>query len=316
MNEKWCFDLKYKKHRFSVPVNCNLSDENEITDRQQDFEEIYTDNGFIILPDNYCENGEATRLVINCHGAGGTVTTDDSQVEHQILTQYLAANGYAVMDVNGLPFKYAEKYDIDVRNNIGSPIAIRSYVKAYHYCMKHFNLKRDVFVHGCSMGGISSTNLVLSGMIPVIAHSAYCPVLDTYNQIFLNPWSEGLPKLALGKIYGLATDESGNYIYDEKKIAGYNPIKNKKVEMYPVPVKFWHCINDETVSYKVTEKFVSIIKENGGVAYLRSFPYGGHEPQLAGENVSTPCGIDVFDGMKIEIKPAVEETLIWIKSFD
>lgn len=308
--------MKHKIHRFFIPVNCNLSNENEITDNQQDFYQLYMDNGFIILPANYSESGPATRLVINCHGAGGTVTTDDSQVEHQALTQYLVANNFAVMDVNGLPFKYAEKYDIDIRNNIGSPIAIRSYVKAYHYCMDHFNLKPDVFVHGGSMGGISSTNLVLSGMIPVIAHSAFCPVLDTYNQIFLNPWSGGLPKNALGKIYGLDTDESGEYIYDERKIMGYNPAKNKKAEIYPVPVKFWHCIDDGTVSYKVTEAFISKIKENGGVAYLRPFPYGGHEPQLVGENALKPCGIDVFDGDKIDIKPAVEETFIWIKSFE
>ena len=303
-------------HRFSIPVNCNLSNENEITDKQQDFEQLYMDNGIIILPDSYSESGKATRLVINCHGAGGNVSADDSQLEHKALTHYLVANGYAVMDMNGLPYEYACKNDIDIRNNIGSPIAVRSYVKAYHYCMENFNLKRDVFIHGGSMGGISSTNIVLSGMIPIIAHSAFCPVLDTYNQIFLKPWSGGLPKIALGKIYGLDTDESGEYIYDEKKIMGYNPAKNKKAENYPVPVKFWHCLDDDTVSYKVTEKFVSAIKENGAAAYLRTFPYGGHEPQLVGESILKPCGVDVFDGNKIDIKPAVEEVFIWMKSFD
>ena len=129
--------------------------------------EFYEDDGFIILPDEYSESGAPTRLVISCHGAGGTVTTDDSQVEHQAMTEYLVANGYAVMDVNGLPQKYATEREIDIRNNIGSPIAIRSYVKAYHYCMEHFNLRPEVFVHGGSMGGISSTNLVLCGCIPV-----------------------------------------------------------------------------------------------------------------------------------------------------
>ncbi len=302
-------------HRFSVLVNCNISDENIITDELQNFEQLYEDNGFIILPENYSETGEATRLVINCHGAGGTVTTDDSQVEHQALTQYLAANGYAVMDVCGLPYKYAEENGIDIRNNIGSPIAVRCYVKAYRYCMEKFNLKREVFVHGGSMGGISSTNLVLSGMIPVIAHSAFCPVLDTYNQIFLRPWSGGLPKTALGKLYGLDTDSSGEYVYDEKKISGYNPTKNKRAEVYPVPVKFWHCIDDGTVSYETTKKFVDSIKENGGVAELRTFPYGGHEPQLVGEFIEKPCGISVFDGNQIEIRPAVEEVFIWIRNF-
>ena len=193
-------------HRFSVPVYCNNP------------EEIYEDMGFIIFPDSYSETEESTRLIINCHGAGGTVSTDDSQVEHQALTHYLVANGYAVMDVNGLPVKYAEENNIDIRNNIGSPIAVRSYVKAYHYCIEKFNLKREVFVHGSSMGGISSTNLVLSGQIPVIAHSAFCPVLDTYNEIFLHPWSDGLPKFALGKIYDLDIDKSGEYIYDKNKI--------------------------------------------------------------------------------------------------
>ena len=80
---------KVQIHRFSIPVNCNLSDESLVTDRQQDFEELYDDNGFIILPESYSEDGPATRLVINCHGAGGTVATDDSQVEHQELTKYL-----------------------------------------------------------------------------------------------------------------------------------------------------------------------------------------------------------------------------------
>ncbi len=304
-----------KIHRFSVSVNCNLPNENKITDKLQDFVKTYEDYGFIIFPDSYTESGEATRLVINCHGAGGTVTTDDSQVEHQAFTQYLVANGYAVMDVNGLPQEYSKEHDIDIRNNIGSPIAVRCYVKAYHYCMKKFNLESDVFVHGGSMGGISSTNLVLSGLIPVIAHSAFCPVLDTYNQIFLKPWSEGLPKIALGKIYGFDKDEFGNYIYDEKKVRGYNPANNKKAEIYPVPLKFWHCIDDETVPYAITEKFVEKIKANGGTAYLRTFPYGGHEPQLVGEYVKNPCGNNVLDGNEIQILPAVEEAFIWVKNF-
>ena len=307
--------VRVQLHRFSVLVNCNLADDESVTDKLQDSEKLYEDSGFIMLPDNYSEEGNPTRLVISCHGAGGTVTTDDSQIEHQALTKYLVSNGYAVMDVNALPTKYAEENGIDIRNNIGSPIAIRSYVKAYRYCMDNFNLMKEVFVHGGSMGGLSSTNLVLSGLIPILAHSAFCPVLDTYNQVFLKPWSGGLPKVALGKIYGLAMDESGNYIYDESKIAGFNPSKNKKAEAYPVPVKFWHCVDDPTVSYEVTEKFVAKIIENGGEAHLRTLPYGGHEPQMVGDFVKNPCGCNLLDGIQIQISPAVEEAFIWIRNF-
>ncbi|MBE6808638.1 MAG: hypothetical protein E7524_04120 [Ruminococcaceae bacterium] len=303
-------------HRFSIFIDCDLSSTVDIPGKTHLSEEIYKDNGFIILPDNYTPIGTPTRLVINCHGAGGTVTTDDSQVEHQTLTQYLVANGYAVMDVNGLPLEYAEKNGIDIRNNIGSPLAIKSYIKAYTYCIENFNLYREVFVHGGSMGGISSTNLVLCGQIPVIAHSAFCPVLDTYNEIFLHPWSGGLPKTALGKIYGLDMDENGKYIYDEEKVMGFNPMKNPKVNSYPVPVKFWHCEDDAVVSVIITRKFVDKIIANNGEAYLRTFPHGGHEPQLAGEYIEKPCGNIIFNGTELKITPAVEEAFFWIKQFD
>lgn len=302
--------------RFTIPVNCYIEDENEATLSVQDREEIYDDHGFIILPDSYTDNGAPTRMVICCHGAGGSVSVNDSQVERTVFAQYLVANGYAVMDVNGLPFDYAEKNGIDIRNNIGSPIAVRSYVKAYSYCMEHFNLKREVFVHGGSMGGISSANLVLSGSIPVIAHTALCPVLDTYNQIFLNPWSYGLPKFALGKIYKLDTDENGEYVYDESKICGYNPAKNSKAAHYPVPVKFWHCVDDNMVAFDVTKKFIQRIKDNGGVASLRAFPKGAHGPDLVGELVENPVGNPFLDGVRLEIRPAAEEVFIFIRNYD
>ena len=301
-------------HRFKVPVNC--------ADDPQCCEKIYYDHGMIALPESYSDTGKATRLVISCHGAGGTVSTDDSQIEQQILTKYLLANGYAVMDVNGLPEDFSEEEGIDIRNNIGSPIAIQSYIKAYRYCMDNFNLKREVFVHGGSMGGISSTNLVLSGSVPTIAQTGFCPVLDTYNQIFLHPWSEGAPKIALDKIYHLLHDGSGEPIYDEERLAGYNPMgrlsSNGGCEYlsYPIPVKFWQCEDDETVDIGCTKRFVQAINNAGGIAGLHVFEKGGHEPQLCGDFVQNPCGNSDFDGERLDITPAVEGVLLWIKRFD
>ena len=308
--------MSCRTERFSVLVNCYMPDNDLVTEEVQDFEKLYEDCGIIMLPESYTDEGTPTRLVINCHGAGGSIKTDDSQTEHQALTQYLLANGFAVMDVNGLPYKYAEEKGIDINNNIGSPIAIRSYVKAYNYCMEKYNLKPRVFIHGGSMGGISSTNLVLSGQIPVIAQTGFCPVLDTYNEIFLHPWSGGLPKVALGKIYGLSKDENGEYIYDEEKVRGFNPAKNKKAEFYPVPVKFWQCKNDPVVSFDITKAFVEKIRENGGNAVLRAFETGGHEPQMVGEFVKNPSGEDIYNGSKINIPIAVEEAFIWIRNFN
>ena len=308
-------------HRFKVAVNC-ATFSCESSERLQDSEKIYYDFGVIILPDSYTEDGVPTRLVINCHGAGGTVSTDDSQTEAQVLTKYLLANGYAIMDVNGLPEEFSREEEIDIRNNVGSSIAVQCYVKAYHYCMDNFNLKRDVFVHGGSMGGISSTNLVLSNCIPVIAQSGLCPVLDTYNQIFLHPWTNGAPKFALGKFFGLEKDERGELIYDEEKIRGYNPsgriikIGDKEYMNYPVPVKFWQCEDDQIVNIKCTKRLVGAIKNAGGIAYLRTFPVGGHEPQLCGEVLEKPSGNTLWQGETLEIMPAVEEAFLWIRRFD
>jgi S-formylglutathione hydrolase FrmB len=262
------------------------------------------------------------RLVISCHGAGGTVTTDDAQIVGQVMTRYLLANGYAVMDVNGLPQAYANEMGIDIRNSVGNPMAVESYEKAYAYCIEQFNLKREVFVHGGSMGGISSTNLVLHGKIPVMAQSGFCPVLDTYNQIFLKPWSDGLPKTALAKFYGFSKNGIGDYVYDENKVKGYNPmgrlveIGGKEILSYPVPVKFWQCEDDGTVAIDCTKRFVKAINNAGGEAELITFPTGGHEPQDVGEALEKTVGIREFCGEELKISTAEEGVFVWILQYD
>ena len=309
----------FEIRRFEIPVNC-ADLRHETGDCAA--EEICFDLGMLALPESWRETGRPTRLVINCHGAGGTVSTDDSQVEQQVLTKYLLANGYAVMDVNGLPVEYADRYGIDIRNNVGSPVAVQSYVKAYHWCVENFNLCRDVFIHGGSMGGISSTNVVLSGCVPVIAQTGFCPVLDTYNQIFLRPWSGGLPKTALAKFYGFETDADGEYLYDEDKLAGFNPMGGcvpaggKEYLRYPVPVKFWQCEDDPAVSIETTKRFVRAVRNAGGTAVLRTFPEGGHEPQDYGPFVENPSGNAVLGEERLQIRAAVEEAFQWIRRYD
>lgn len=275
---------------FTCEISCKVPYEDRF--------ESFPDAGVLLLPDGYSDGGEPARLVISCHGAGGSVNTDDSQVVSQSLTKYLLANGFAVMDMAGIPARFCEKYGIDPFNNIGSPMAVDSYAAGYRRCAGGFNLKREVVVHGASMGGISSTNLVLSGRVPVLAQTGFCPVLDAYNEIYLHPWSGGLPKTALEKIYSL-------HGYDEQKIFPYNPAANPKRMNYPVPVEFWHCADDKVVSAEVTERFVGDIRAGGGRAVLHVLPAGGHEPQLYGGFVE-PSGAAVFRGERLDITEAVE----------
>lgn len=62
-----------------------------------------------MLPDSYTETGEATRMVINCHGAGGAISAYDSMIKKTALSRYLVANGYAVTDYLKSPLeRYAD----------------------------------------------------------------------------------------------------------------------------------------------------------------------------------------------------------------
>lgn len=92
-------------HRFSVEVNCApmYIPEDNLGPEFADGVDMYTDYGVLIFPKSYTDTGKKTRLVISAHGGGGTVSADSSQAEYQSISQYLVANGYAVMDVNGLP---------------------------------------------------------------------------------------------------------------------------------------------------------------------------------------------------------------------
>lgn len=278
---------------FTCAVSCKLPYLNAY--------ETFDDEGILLLPESYSETGEATRLVISCHGAGGTVKGEKSQILGQTLAKYLQANGFALMDMAGLPKAYCERFDIDERNNIGAPIAVDSYVAGYRYCVSRYNLKPEVLVHGASMGGISSTNLVLSERVPTLVQTGFCPVLDTYHEIWLRPWSDGLPKTALEKIYSIPGG-----VYREELITPYNPMENEKLARYPIPVYFWQCADDETVSVRVTERFAAKVNERGGRVRLTVLPAGGHEPQLYGEKVPDPAGISVYRGEELFITEAVE----------
>lgn len=293
---------------FSVNVRCRVPFAAEY--------ETYEDRGLLLLPETYRADGEPTRLVISCHGAGGSVHTDDAQIINHTLTKYLLANGYAVMDMAGLPLAYCKKYQIDYFNNIGGPIAMDAYYLGYRHCIEAYNLKKEVLLHGASMGGISSTNLVLDGRIPVLAQTGFCPVLDTYNEIYLHPWSGGLPREALGKLYSLDRDENGQYLYEEGRIAPYNPMTHPKLKHYPIPVAFWQSVNDLTVSPRVTEEFVRILKENGASVSLDLLPDGGHEPQDYGPAVSENAGNIRANGSELFVTEAVEGAYRFLTQHD
>ena len=251
--------------RFNVSVNANILKNSEDTLNQQDtYVGNYKDNGVLMLPETYTKDGVPTRLVIHFHGGGGGVTDHDSQTETSVLAKYLVANGYAVMDMDGMPANWVESWwsDFDTlysddptaiqrksyikANNMGTSLAMECYIKGYQWVIENYNIAKDgVFVFGGSMGGLSSSNFVTMGSVPVLAHAIACPVLDTFNQAFLHAWTPNqfptgvISRYALSKLYGFSQkadiSETTNidgydikliFNYDDNKVTGYNPILN------------------------------------------------------------------------------------------
>ena len=124
--------------------------------------------------------GAPTRLIIYCHGAGVNYNQNTTRFpSSDCLPAYWLSEGYAVMDMDG-EF-YAENHQ-----HTYLPEARQSYIAAYRWVIKNFNICRDgVFLGGRSMGGGMCFELLSGDDIPVIAA---CPVVPVCNTLWW--WNE------------------------------------------------------------------------------------------------------------------------------
>ena len=168
-----------------------------------------TEEAMLLLPSNYDENGEPSRLIIDCHGFTGSAEKLKTAYKH---LQYWAHNGYAILEVDG--GGSASGYC-----SMGNPGAVNGNVSAYEYVVSHYNIKTDgVFVKGGSMGGIVSENLVCSGRIPVIGHINECPAMSLYRQVYSYGWDPSNVK-RVARFYNFSFDKYNedngtSYTYD------------------------------------------------------------------------------------------------------
>ena len=141
----------------------------------------------------------------------------------------------------------------------------------------------------------------------------------------------------------MPTDEEINYFKDNiDKVLGYYPIINnltngnimdifnvvpipstdipesEKViyqtfrKIHRVPLKIWHCKDDQVVNYRYSEYLANMISKSGQICYLRPFSTGGHNAWANGE---TKTFIDV-EGNEVNATASEYECYFWIKRFD
>ena len=303
--------------------------------------DTYTDNCVLFLPPNYKNTGKKTRMVISCHGSG-TIINDEFHINSKTWNKFLYDMGYAILDVNG---------GVEDGRHYGAPFAIQSYIKAYQYAIENYNLYKEVFVLGASMGGLSSFSLVENSQIPVLAQADFCCVVDHYKSAWCRPWWDGnlndysLQRKAIAQYFNFnnydtfqdwttsqipSDEEKQYYLENIDKITGYNPIiKNainidniytsekesteyaKMSKIHKVPLKIWHSKADTTVLYQYSQYLYNAIKKAGGLVELKLYETGVHTPGWGEKEKITNYNNETIEGFNNEV-----ECYEWFKRFE
>ena len=297
---------------FSVQVNYYLEDNDKTQSGvKQDGIKTYKDYGVIALPENYSTDpNKPTRLIILCQGTGERTdaTTNPLSNDNYHGWKYFLAKGYAVMDMNGMAPEWGSAQGFPVTDqHYANKYLLQSYKKGYNYVMEKYNLHKEVFVMGISMGGGASTLIVQHKILPVIAQAGFCPALSVYKNNYMQPWGDTNQARTIAGQYNFpnwktATLDQQYFLDNYSKVVGYDNLMintigsaemkeqaNKNYnndaereaymslsKIYPCPIKIWHAADDTVVAYRYSEFMIQMIKNAGGNASLRTMSSGGH----------------------------------------
>ena len=248
---------------FSVMVDTYIADNDSNTLNNQDIpynereNYIKEDWGVINLPENYDPNGKPIRLVVACHGTGTWITSTSTSA-NSTSGNYLLAMGMAVMDVNGVPGSTPTS-----DRHYGTPVTIRSYLAAVNYCLENYNLKREIFVYGISMGGLASTILSEIGDVYVLAQGAFCPCIDLFREAYATAWNGATQRKTITEKFGfnkgtvppsftntrpVPQAEKDYFLANIDKVIGYNSMWRNTVGL-----DFEECVNVDVPNSVTTE---------------------------------------------------------------
>lgn len=160
----------YIYHQFEVPSTKALTSEKK------------TNTAYLRLPASYTQSGDPIKLCLLVHGASMGISSDGStgwtyDTLYNNIVNALINAGYAVIDSNGYDDSVSTSHD-----HWGCPQALAGYHKAWDYFTTKYNLEREVYVYGFSMGGLTSLNLATERTIPIKCMMIGSPVISLYDQ--------------------------------------------------------------------------------------------------------------------------------------
>lgn len=197
----------------SNPLSC----EGTSTDLQDNDKSVRFDIGLLKLPKTYTCDGKPTPLIMFCHGytAHYNATSEKIAPTTTLDIDYLLSEGFAVMDTDGSVINRTKPH-------AGSDMGIECYVAAYKWVTERYNVEKEIYLAGHSMGGYTAILLaMLETRMPI---KAVCPICPVMTPIFFYQYVPA-DRAAISAYYGFTgveptwgtsktlTSEEKEYIY-------------------------------------------------------------------------------------------------------
>lgn len=140
---------------------------------------VCIENGYIVLPPNYSQEGVPVPLIVFCHGTGGFHWNSNLNGSNKIprIRKFLANNGYAVCDCVGVTSNHYK-----VSESRFLPSVVSSIVGLIEFIQMNYNVETDgVYVTGKSAGGFAC--MLLPQIINVKAAAGLAPTTSSFMSI-------------------------------------------------------------------------------------------------------------------------------------
>lgn len=189
------------------------------------------DSGVMYLPYNYSRNGKPCPLILWCHGTGGLDFTGG--LIYTDYLQFLAKNGYAVIDCSGITSYYGtDIYNAKVTglyDSKSNPLLYSCISSMYEWVTKNFNVEREVHLLSKSAGGLASLYLAYNGPFKVKSMAMFAPALVMAGQSFrvtvkvaLDFWLEQLGYVSPDITYKLSPTDRDYVLANYINLIGYD----------------------------------------------------------------------------------------------
>ena len=192
------------------PLSC-ADDSTNIQDNDTD---LYANYGLLLLPENYSPIGKPTPLIVFCHGYSGHYDSTSSIIAStsNLKTDYLLKEGFAVLDMDGNLLDRTKPHAC-------SQMGIDAYIKGIKWAQDRYNVTRDIYLAGHSMGGMMASLLsTIGNSIHIKACCLFAPATSVILLMQLHPED----RAAMANYYGFTGNApswgtSANLTTEEKQ---------------------------------------------------------------------------------------------------